>query len=400
MKIGIAGPISTESIAPFLACNTAGLPVGYGGAPLLGTLIGELLSRGHDVSAYTTSPNMPLNLPLPMMAQGERFKIYFCPMRQHSVRMNGWHLGRIVDFFRLERRYLAQAIRMDTPDVVHAHWAYEFALAAIASGKPHVVTCHDAPQEVLKYMPNIYRLGRFFMAHQAMRSAKCLTTVSPYMLDMLPNMKITVIGNPLPALLTAQPFSQTRQLFMTAPTVVMVANGWGKRKNAQTGLLAFSKLLAAVPGAKLKLYGADFGNGELAHQWAEKQGIAANMEFVGRLPYPMLMQELAKGDVFLHPSKEESFGMVVAEAMALGVPVVGGKDSGAVPWVIGDGGVLVDVGNAGEIAKALITVLSDAEKWQLMRATAFRAAQNRFAPKVIVDAYENLYRQQVTEVSK
>ena len=399
MKIGISGPISSESIAPFLACDAAALPVGYAGAPLLGTLIGELLSRGHEVSAYTTSPGMPLNLLQPVMAQGERFKIYYCPMRKHSVRMNGWHLGRIVDFFRLERHYLEQAIRMDNPDVVHAHWAYEFALAAIASGKPHVVTCHDAPQEVLRYMPNIYRLGRFFMAHQAMRSAKYLTTVSPYMLGMLPKKKIAVIGNPLPPFLAEQPFSPSKQLSMTAPTVVMVANGWGTRKNAQTGLLAFAKLLTAVPGAKLKLYGADFGSGELAQQWAEKHGIAANMEFVGRLAYPLLMQELAKGDVFLHPSKEESFGMVVAEAMALGVPVVGGNSSGAVPWVVGDGGVLIDVGNADEITKALMAVLSDEKKWQLMRAAAYQATQTRFAPDLVADAYENLYRQQVQGVS-
>ncbi|MBC7405038.1 MAG: hypothetical protein H7252_05065, partial [Cytophaga sp.] len=88
MKIGIAGPVSTESIARFLKCDTATLPVGYGGAPLLGTLIGEMLARGHHVSAYTTSADLPLNLPQPVIAQGERFKIYYCPQRKHAVRMN------------------------------------------------------------------------------------------------------------------------------------------------------------------------------------------------------------------------------------------------------------------------------------------------------------------------
>ncbi len=398
MKIGIVGPVSTESIAQFLACDTATLPVGYGGAPLLGTLIGELLARGHEVAAYTTSINLPLNLPQPVMAKGDRFTIYYCPQRKHSVRMNGFHLGRIVDFFHLERRYLEQAIRMDNPDVVHAHWAYEFALAAIASGKPHVVTCHDAPQKVLKYMPNIYRLGRLFMARKTMRYANCLTTVSPYMLGILAEKNINVIANPLPTFLVGKPFDASRKLSMTKPVVIMVANGWGKLKNAETGLLAFSKLLTVIPGAKLKLYGADFGSGEIAQDWAIKQGLTSSMEFVGSLPYATLMHELAKGDIFLHPSLEESFSMVVAEAMALGVPVIGGTNSGAVPWVIGDGGVLVDVTDAVDIAKVLIAVLGDAEKWKLMRAAAYQAAQTRFAPKVIVDAYENLYRQQIGRV--
>jgi glycosyltransferase involved in cell wall biosynthesis len=395
MKIGIAGPISTQSIARFISGDISSLPLVDGASPLLGTLIGELLSRGHEVSAYTTTTNLPLNLPQPVIAQGDRFKIYYCPQRKHSIRMNGWHLGRIVDFFGLERRYLEQAIRMDKPDVVHAHWAYEFALAVIASGKSHVVTCHDAPQEVLKYMPNLYRLGRFFMAHKAMRTAQCLTTPSPYMLGKLPKKKIVVIANPLPPFLVCTPIDETRHLSTAEPIVVMAANGWGKLKNAQAGLRAFSMLLAAIPGAKLKLYGADFGSGERAEQWTIQQGITKNMEFVGRLPYTTLMQEIAKGDIFLHPSREEAFGMVVAEAMALGVPVIGGRNSGAVPWVIGENGLLVDVENDVDITNALITVLTDSEKWQRLRVAAYQSSQSRFSPSVIADAYIAVYRELV-----
>jgi glycosyltransferase involved in cell wall biosynthesis len=398
MKIGITGPISTESVARFIQGDTSILPAGYGGAPLLGTLIGELLARGHEVSAFTTSDNLPLNLPQPIIAHGESFKIYYCPQRKHSIRMNGWHLGRIVDFFSLERRYLEQAIRMDNPDVVHAHWAYEFALAAIASGKPHVLTCHDAPQEVLKYMPNIYRLGRYFMARKAMNAAQTLTTVSPYMKETLrPLVKkeIAVIPNPLPQQISQRPFNTSRALSKTAPVVVMVANGWDKRKNPQTGLLAFAKLRVSICGAKLRLFGSEYGQGEMAYRWAKEQGIAEGIEFVGRLPYANLLEEMANADVFLHPSLEESFGMVVAEAMALGVPVVGGKESGAVPWVVGDGGVLVDVTNADDIAHALITILADAEKWQRLREAAYQSSHSRFAPSVVAESYEILFQKTI-----
>ena len=59
MKIGIVGPIGTENIARFISDDPARLPHGYGGgfggASLLGTLIGELLARGHKVAAFTIS---------------------------------------------------------------------------------------------------------------------------------------------------------------------------------------------------------------------------------------------------------------------------------------------------------------------------------------------------------
>jgi len=63
MKVGIPGPISTESIAQFLHMGSALLPSGYSGAPFLGTLIGALLEYGHKVSAYTTTVDLPLDNP-------------------------------------------------------------------------------------------------------------------------------------------------------------------------------------------------------------------------------------------------------------------------------------------------------------------------------------------------
>lgn len=358
----------------------------------MGTLIGELLARGHQVSAYTTTVNLPLDLQTPVIAQGGRFKIYYCPMRKHSMRMNGRHLGRIVDFFGLERRFLEQAIRMDNPDVVHAHWAYEFALAAIASGRPHVVTCHDAPLEVLKYMPNLYRFGRYLMARKVMRTARTLTTVSPYMRDLLGRSDIAVISNPLPPAIAHQSFDPHRQLHGAAPLVVMVANGWGKLKNATAGMWAFAALRSKLPNARLKLYGADFGACEVAHRWAVAHKVDDGMEFVGRLPYEALMREIAMGDVFLHPSLEESFGMVVAEAMALGVPVVAGKHSGAVPWVVEKGGVLVDVTKPEAITTALSSVLGNAKRWGELRTDARHSSISRFSSKAVADAYEILYQ--------
>lgn len=399
LHIGIAGPISTDNIAPYLESGvTSSLPIGYRGAPLLGTLIGELLSRGHQVSAYTTSSDLSTNLLQPVVAEGERFKIYYCPQRKHSIRMNGFHFGRIVDFFGLERRYLMQAIRMDNPDVIHAHWAYEFALATIASGKPHVVTCHDAPLEILKYMPNLYRLGRYFMALKAMKAAGKLTTVSPYMqhkLSKLAGGDIEVVPNLLPPQVNGFLFDRSRQLTVNNPIIAMITNGWDKHKNIAAGLIGFAKLRAKGIDARLRLYGIGYGKGESVEIWAVQQGLAEGVEFIGNTPYEILMQELIKADMFLHPSLEESFGMVVAEAMALGLPVVGGKRSGAVPWIVGKGGVLVDVTNPTEIADGLLHVLSCQEEWQKLRYLAHNASISRFSAVSVANAYERIYMQQL-----
>jgi glycosyltransferase involved in cell wall biosynthesis len=236
-----------------------------------------------------------------------------------------------------------------------------------------------------------------------MRIARKLTTVSPYMRDALMpfvSKEIGVIPNPIPPQIAQRPFNAASTLSMTAPVVVMVANGWDALKNPQAGLHAFAKLRTEISGATLRLFGSGFEQGEVGQRWAQEQGIAEGMEFAGGLPYANLLEEIANADVFLHPSLEESFGMVVAEAMALGVPVVGGKNSGAVPWVVGEGGVLIDVTNADDIAHALHSVLTDAGKWQRLRAAAYQSSQSRFTPRVVADAYEDVYRQALEGISQ
>jgi len=391
MRIGIAGPISSESIARFLDGDIGGLPHGYSGAPLLGTLIGALLERGHHVFAYTTSADVPLSKRA--TAAGDHFKITYCPVRPRAFRFSEGHWGRAADAFKHERAALTQAMLDDAPDLVHAHWSYEFALAAIESGLPHLVTCHDAPQVVLKYSPNLYRLVRYFMARHVLNQAQCLTAVSPYLkhkLDRYARVPITVVPNPLPEH-PAHLAAPTRQCNPAHPRIAMVLNGWGALKNPQPALRAFAALRRQFPAAELNIMGSDYGVGGKAESWARSKGLADGVHFMGPQPYLALLAKLAESDLLLHPSLEETFGMSIAEAMSLGVPVVGGKASGAVPWVIGEGGVVTDVTSDAAIEKAMVSLLSDPVEYECYRQSARSRVQENFSAERVAASYESIY---------
>lgn len=403
MHIGIAGPIATENIAHLLGSDAAALPLGTGGAPLLATLITELLTRGHQVTAFTTTGGDPQPGYGALRAEGERFTIHYVPVRPRAFRPSGGYLGRAADCFRAERLGLKRAICEAKPDVIHAHWTYEFGLAAIASGLPHIITCHDAPQVVLRYMPNLYRLMRYFMGRRCLSRAGYLTAVSPYMRDKVAHyarVPITVVPNPLPPRLTGRKIDLSRLPDIHAPRLAMVANGWGPLKNPQPAMRAFARLHARVPGARLWLYGADFGSGQMAEQWAQRENIAAGMEFVGPTPYARLLDELASADVFLHPSLEESFGMSVAEAMVLGIPVIGGVRSGAVPWVIGEGGLVTDVRSEYAIETALDTLLNVLEEYSRRRRAAVARARRVFSVSHIADTYLGHYSEAIAQENR
>ncbi len=90
---------------------------------------------------------------------------------------------------------------------------------------------------------------------------------------------------------------------------------------------------------------------------ADELGIGERVTFLGQLPSPELPSQYHQLDVLALPSVtrgnwKEQFGRVLVEAMASGVPVIG-SDSGAIPGVVGDGGLIVPEGDIDALARAL-----------------------------------------------
>lgn len=401
LHIVLAGPIAGDDIKQFLAPNaTADLPAGYLGAPLMGILVGQLLQMGHRVTAITHDAGLPQAGGV-VVRNGPGFSFQVCPARPRAWRFNGWLPGRAMDMFTRERALIRQQMLAAAPDVVHAHWSYEFALAALDQPAPHLITCHDAPAVVLRFNRNPYRAMRYLMARQVFKRGTAFTTVSDYMARVLaPVLRSppTVIPNPISP--QALALGRDRTLPSTR-RVVMVCNGWDQRKNPQPGLRAFARWRQSEPHAELHLYGADFGPGQIAQRWAQANGVDGGVQFHGRVPHAQLLPQMALADVLLHTSLEESFGVVLAEAMAMGLPVVAGQDSGAAPWVLGrvaDGpvqcGQVVDVTSVGEIAGALAGIFSGS--YAEMSVFGRLSAAQRFGAPAITTEYCKLYQQLTT----
>ena len=60
------------------------------------------------------------------------------------------------------------------------------------------------------------------------------------------------------------------------------------------------------------------------------------VKFVPFLPYPDSMKAMSYLDITILPTYEETFGLVIAESMIVGTPVIGSK-AGGVPEIINDG---------------------------------------------------------------
>ena len=84
--------------------------------------------------------------------------------------------------------------------------------------------------------------------------------------------------------------------------------------------------------------------------------------------------------------------MVLVEALALGLPVVAGAHSGAVPWVVQAPESLCDVRDSADIARALARV-SEPRTYARLSAQGRQQVQTRFGLDAVVRAYLQTYEQ-------
>jgi glycogen(starch) synthase len=182
-----------------------------------------------------------------------------------------------------------------------------------------------------------------------------------------------------------------------------------RRKGVDLLLDAAARLLAANENLEFILVGKDTENTELGEtysaafkrKYADRPEIVSRVTFVGWVEDSELQKFYADADVCCFPSRYESFGLVLVEAMAAGKPVVATR-IGGIPTIIEDGGngLLVEPGDAADLAIALEKLLSDANMRSNMGHRSRELFERRFsiAPVTerILEAYQEAARAHAT----
>jgi glycosyltransferase involved in cell wall biosynthesis len=390
-RIAIVAPFDGPALAQHFAFDGQSLPPGYPGAALMSVLARELADRGHEVATITTDYFTPPEELAPFKVfRAPGISAYFCPQRPRAFRPAAGRPGRAADLFAYERECLRAALLDFAPDVIHANWTYEFAWAALDTGIPTVTTAHDSPAKVLRYMPNVYRAARYLMARLVIPRCTHLTTVSPALADDLQKwakVPIRIIANPISAHLAMEPGCAPDAF--TGRRVIMVGNGWTRLKNGEAGLRAFAIARRQDPTLELACFGKDWEPSGVAERWARQHGLEAGVTFHGPAPHRILHARMQQSAVLVHPSRTEACCMAIAEAMTLGLPVIGGRSAGGVPWQLDQGraGVLVDIEDPKAIADAMGALLADRAKWQAISNAGRTRAREIFTSDRVVDAY-------------
>lgn len=356
-----------------------------GGSGVIATELGKMLAeRGHEIHFITSSVPFRLN------------KVY-SNVFFHEVEVNNYSVFQYPPYDIALASKMADVINDEGLDVLHVHYAIPHAVCAVLgremSGKNIgiVTTLHGTDISVLAQDSTLAQAIKY-----GIDRSDIVTTVSNALKqETYERIQTTKPIETIYNFVDESVFYKRDVAHLKAQygiredeRVIIHVSNFRQIKNIPDIIASFMKIRDAMP-AKLLLV----GDGPEKHRvWDEvkKHQYAEDVLFLGKQEN---VEELFSiSDLKLLLSTKESFGLVLLEAMACGVPGIG-TNIGGIPEVIEHGvnGFVVELGDIDAVAKYAIEVLKDDETLHRFRENALATVQMKFRSDDIIAQYENIY---------
>ena len=350
-----------------------------GGERYLVDLANSLIDRGHDLYAVLR-PQSPLlsHLKIPVD------NIKALPLRNALDAPSARDLARFVKHHQIE--------------VIHAHMARDYSLAAY-DARRIPITKLIVTRHVLFPLNSLHRrtlAGAFRIIAVSTAVAKQLRSqrlVNEDHIALVPNGVDLVRLAKARAEFSRLQFTQS----MSIPAECLLVGSIGELrtlKRYDDFLRAAAIVSRQVPQSHFIIAGVDTSaSGAIRKQLenlASQLRIESRVHFLGWLDDAEKL--LCALDVFVSASETESFGLALAEAMAAGTAVVATETEGS-REVVEDQrtGLLVPIGDIERLAESIVMLLADENKRSQLSRQARESINLRFSLNRMVDEIEKIY---------
>jgi N-acetyl-alpha-D-glucosaminyl L-malate synthase BshA len=353
----------------------------YGGSGAVATMLGlALADRGHEVHFISYA--------VPFRLRGYHERVTF-----HEVRIGQYPLFEHPPYSLALSVTVHEVAVKQQLDVIHAHYAIPHATAAWQAKQlladegrdlAVVTTLHGTDITLVGQDPSYFTITRF-----SIEKSDAVTAVSTYLRDETYRaFGCTACGiEVVPNFVDMDEFRPDARKTPQREKVLMHISNMRPVKRLLDVVRTFALVNKRVP-SRLVLAG-DGPDKDAAEREAAGLGVADKVRFVG--PIEDVADMLRWADLYLLPSRSESFGLSALEALATGVPVIG-TSAGGLPEVVRHGvdGFLAPVGDVDSMADGAVALLGDDERWMAAsRAARERAAE--FAEDRVIPRYEAVY---------
>jgi len=358
----------------------------HGGSGVVATELAKALAkRGHDVSIIS------YDLPFRLDEISDNVS-YF------EVTVEGYPLMKYFPYTLALASKMVEVIRERNIEILHVHYAIPHSIAAILAkdilkGERDVkivTTLHGTDITLVGNNPSFKPITAY-----AMEKSDAVTAVSSFLkkevcrqFDFDCN-KIEVIYN----------FFDTDQFKCPVPKciahycqedrhIVLHMSNFRPVKRVTDVVKAFYHIWKEIPACLVMV--GDGPDKPQAVQVAEELGMKEHVHFIGVIKN--IVPIIKSSNLLLLPSQTESFGLVILEAMTLGVPVVA-NNVGGIPEVVEHGvtGYLSELGDTETMGKYGLEILKNRNLYEKMSKAAKERAMEKFHTNDIIPQYERLY---------
>jgi N-acetyl-alpha-D-glucosaminyl L-malate synthase BshA len=362
----------------------------FGGSGVVATELGlELSKRGHQIHFITY--NQPVRLDL------LNKNVHF-----HEVHVPEYPLFHYQPYELALSSKLVDMVKLHGIEVMHVHYAIPHAYAAYMAQKmlledgifvPIVTTLHGTDITLVGNHP-FYKPAVTF----SINKSNAVTTVSQSLKDDTLRLfdiknEIDVVTNFIDLNKYQYGFTECQRSVMANDNERIITHISNLRpvKRIPDVINIFNNIQKEMP-SKLIMVG-EGPEREKAELQCSELNISDKVVFVGNSNE--IDRILCFSDLFLLPSKTESFGLSALEAMASGVPVIS-SNAGGIPEVNHQGfsGYLSNVGDVDQMSKNAISILKDDVVLKQFKLNAKQQA-SKFGIGTIVPQYEAIYKKAI-----
>ncbi len=320
---------------------------------------------------------------------------YIFMKKDYVIKENGYktYVKRMLNVERISfkwqlKRYvkvLDQAFKMylkdnNKPDIIHAQVTIPAGYAACKLGKkygiPVIITEHAS------YFNDFFK-GEYNEYTKFALKYAYFTTVSNYMLENLPSY-VKKMGT-IPNLVDTSIFKPNKKKIKGLRLIAVSAFRKGKRIEDMLDALNIIINDFQVKDVCLTIVGDGYAKNYYLKR-CDELNLRKYVNFVGRKEKKKeVAQILKQNNIFVNTSVKETFCIPAVEALACGIPVVSTKCFGPEEYIDSKCGKLVEVGNPLEIAKAIIEVYKNLDKYdeQYLRLVASNYSRENVINKTI-----------------
>lgn len=294
---------------------------------------------------------------------------------------------RYIPFKILKNNYIKMADKLYSeyikefgiPDIIHAHnFLYAGVVAGFLKDKygiKYIITEHSSSfvrnklsNEKIKSIENIAKNASKVTAVSSSFN-KILEKYTKTNIDLLSN----IVDNFF--------FQKKIQKKISNDFIFLHIASLDKNKNQELLIRSFEKIVKLNDKIYLNIAGDGYMRNFL-ESLVKKLDIEKQVNFLGRISQERVREEMINSDCFVLSSNFETFGVVLIEALACGLPLIATKCAGPEDIVNKQNGILIDVENQRQLEDAMITMYKNAHNYDKEKLR--NDVKDRFGEKAFI----------------